>query len=119
MALGADIGDPLEIDLIGFAGVVVSPGVPLNRHPIAAHARTAHVPVIGDIELFAEAAAELPAHRVAGITGTNGKSTVHALVTPMLESAGIPALIGGNLGLPLPARDPRTEGEVSVPYERE
>ncbi|ALC13168.1 UDP-N-acetylmuramoyl-L-alanine--D-glutamate ligase [Sphingopyxis sp. 113P3] len=114
MALGADIGDPLEIDLVGFAGVVVSPGVPLNRHPIAAHARAARVPVIGDIELFAEARADLPAHRVVGITGTNGKSTVTALVTHMLESAGVPALMGGNIGLPILARDPLPEGGVYV-----
>jgi UDP-N-acetylmuramoylalanine--D-glutamate ligase len=114
MALGADIGDPMAIDLIGFAGVVVSPGVPLNRHPIAAHARAAHVPVIGDIELFAEARAELPPHRVVGITGTNGKSTVTALVTHMLESAGVPALMGGNIGLPILARDPLPEGGVYV-----
>ncbi|KQZ72878.1 UDP-N-acetylmuramoylalanine--D-glutamate ligase [Sphingopyxis sp. Root214] len=114
MALGADIGNPLEIDLIGFAGVVVSPGVPLNRHPIAAHAREAHVPVIGDIELFAEARDELPAHKVVGITGTNGKSTVTALITHMLESAGIPALMGGNIGLPILSRDPLPEGGVYV-----
>ena len=114
MAFGADIGNPLDIDLVGFAGVVVSPGVPLNRHPIAAHARAAHVPVIGDIELFAEARAELPPHRVVGITGTNGKSTVTALVTHMLESAGVPALMGGNIGLPILARDPLPEGGVYV-----
>ncbi|KTE05179.1 UDP-N-acetylmuramoyl-L-alanine--D-glutamate ligase [Sphingopyxis sp. H115] len=114
MALGADIGDPTQIDLIGFAGVVVSPGVPLNRHPIAAHAREAHVPVIGDIELFAEARGELPAHKVVGITGTNGKSTVTALVTHMLESAGIPALMGGNIGLPILSRDPLPEHGVYV-----
>ncbi|MBA3941268.1 MAG: UDP-N-acetylmuramoyl-L-alanine--D-glutamate ligase [Sphingopyxis sp.] len=114
MALGADIGNPLEIDLVGFAGVVVSPGVPLNRHPIAAHAREAHVPVIGDIELFAEARDELPPHKVVGITGTNGKSTVTALVTHMLESAGIPALMGGNIGLPILSRDPLAEGGVYV-----
>jgi UDP-N-acetylmuramoylalanine--D-glutamate ligase len=114
MALGADIGDPLEIDLVGFAGVIVSPGVPLNRHPIADHARAARVPVIGDIELFAEARADLPAHRVVGITGTNGKSTVTALVTHMLESAGVPALMGGNIGLPILARDPLPEGGVYV-----
>ncbi|QNO26483.1 UDP-N-acetylmuramoyl-L-alanine--D-glutamate ligase [Sphingopyxis sp. OPL5] len=114
MALGADIGNPLDIDLIGFAGVVVSPGVPLNRHPIAAHAREAHVPVIGDVELFAEARAELPPHKVVGITGTNGKSTVTALVTHMLESAGIPTLMGGNIGLPILSRDPLPEGGVYV-----
>ena len=114
MALGADIGNPLEIDLIGFAGVVVSPGVPLNRHPIAAHAREAHVPVIGDIELFAEARDELPPHKVVGITGTNGKSTVTALIAHMLESAGLPTLMGGNIGLPILTREPLAEGGVYV-----
>ncbi|SEH11873.1 UDP-N-acetylmuramoylalanine--D-glutamate ligase [Sphingopyxis sp. YR583] len=114
MALGADIGNPIEIDLIGFAGVVVSPGVPLNRHPIAAHAREAHVPVIGDVELFAEARGNLPAHKVVGITGTNGKSTVTALVAHMLESADIPTLMGGNIGLPILSRDPLPEGGVYV-----
>ncbi|HMN54414.1 MAG TPA: UDP-N-acetylmuramoyl-L-alanine--D-glutamate ligase [Sphingopyxis sp.] len=112
--LNADIGDPLAIDLVGFAGVVVSPGVPLNRHPIAAHAREAQVPVIGDVELFAEARADLPPHKVVGITGTNGKSTVTALVTHMLESAGVPALMGGNIGLPILSRDPLPEGGVYV-----
>ncbi len=114
MALGADIGNPLEIDLIGFAGVVVSPGVPLNRHPIAAHAREAHVPVIGDVELFAEAQGDLPPHKVVGITGTNGKSTVTALVAHMLESAGVPVLMGGNIGLPILSREPLAEGGVYV-----
>ncbi|MCW0199642.1 UDP-N-acetylmuramoyl-L-alanine--D-glutamate ligase [Sphingopyxis sp.] len=114
MALNADIGDPLEIDLVGFAGVVVSPGVPLNRHPIAAHARETQVPVIGDVELFAEARPDLPPHKVVGITGTNGKSTVTALVTHMLESAGVPTLMGGNIGLPILSRDPLPEGGVYV-----
>nr|WP_245198439.1 UDP-N-acetylmuramoyl-L-alanine--D-glutamate ligase [Sphingopyxis italica] len=114
MALGADIGNPLEIDLVGFAGVVVSPGVPLNRHPIAAHAREAHVPVIGDIELFAEAEGDLPPHKTVGITGTNGKSTVTALVAHMLESAGVPTLMGGNIGLPILTREPLPEGGVYV-----
>src|SRR3546814_1420121 len=47
----AEIADPLAIDLSGFDGVVVSPGVPLNRHPIADKAREAGVPIIGDIAL--------------------------------------------------------------------
>ena len=114
MALGADIGNLLEIDLIGFAGVVVSPGVPLNRHPIAAHAREAHVPVIGDVELFAEAQGDLPPHKVVGITGTNGKSTVTALIAHMLESAGASVLMGGNIGLPILSREPLPEGGVYV-----
>src|SRR3546814_2452138 len=32
----------------------------------------------------------------------------------MLESAGIPALMGGNIGLPILARDPLPEGGVYV-----
>ncbi|HEY0326662.1 MAG TPA: UDP-N-acetylmuramoyl-L-alanine--D-glutamate ligase [Allosphingosinicella sp.] len=102
------------MDLTGFAGVVVSPGVPLNRHPIAGHARAAGVPVIGDIELFAQARPELPPHKVVGITGTNGKSTTTALVHHILETAGVPTTMGGNIGLPILAQDPLPEGGVYV-----
>ena len=65
-ALGdrCELADPVGIDLTGFDGVVVSPGVPLNQHPIAGHAQSFGVPVIGDIELFALARPHLPAHRV-------------------------------------------------------
>ncbi len=104
-ALGADIGDPLAANLAGYAGVIVSPGVPLNRHPIAPHAASAGVPVIGDIELFAQARADLPPHRVVGITGTNGKSTTTALIHHILNTAGVPAAMGGNIGLPILAQD--------------
>lgn len=110
----AEIADPLRIDLTGFDGVVVSPGVPLNTHPIADAARRAGVPVIGDIELFALARPSLPAHRVVGITGTNGKSTVTALVHHMLKSAALPVRIGGNIGLPILSQDPLPPGGVYV-----
>ena len=106
--------DPLEIDLAGFDGVVVSPGVPLNKHPIAAHAASFGVPVIGDIELFAQARADLPTHKVVGITGTNGKSTTTALIKHIIETAGIPTLMGGNIGLPIMGRDPLETGGVYV-----
>ena len=110
----ADIGDPLAIDLSGFDGVVVSPGVPLNRHPIADHARAAGVPVIGDIELFAQARTDLPPHRVVGITGTNGKSTTTMLVHHICEAAGLPVRLGGNIGLPVLGQEPLPEGGVYV-----
>jgi len=110
----AELADPLDIDLSGFDGVVVSPGVPLNKHPIAMHAKLAGVPVIGDIELFALARPTLPAHRVVGITGTNGKSTTTALVHHIVEAAGIPTRMGGNIGLPILGQDPLPEGGVYV-----
>jgi UDP-N-acetylmuramoylalanine--D-glutamate ligase len=108
------IADPLSLDLTGFAAVVTSPGVPINRHPIAAHAAAFGVPLIGDIELFAEARADLPPHRVVGITGTNGKSTTTALVHHIVTTAGVPTRMGGNIGLPILAQDPLPEGGVYV-----
>jgi UDP-N-acetylmuramoylalanine--D-glutamate ligase len=110
----ARIADLMEIDLAGYDGIVVSPGVPLNTHPIAAKAREAGVPLIGDIELFARARMSLPPHKVVGITGTNGKSTTTALVHHILKSAGVPAAMGGNIGLPILAQDPLAQGGVYV-----
>ncbi|MEC3910502.1 UDP-N-acetylmuramoyl-L-alanine--D-glutamate ligase [Sphingobium sp. CR2-8] len=102
----AEIGDPMEIDLTGFDGIVVSPGVPLNRHPIAMRAKIAGVPIIGDIELFALARPTLPPHKVVGITGTNGKSTTTALIHHIIEQAGYPTVMGGNIGLPILSQPP-------------
>jgi UDP-N-acetylmuramoylalanine--D-glutamate ligase len=83
------LADPLAIDLTGFAGVVVSPGVPLNRHPIAARARRRGA---GDRRhrtvSQSRASAVAP---VVAITGTNGKSTTTALTKHLLQQAGIPA----------------------------
>ena len=114
--LGEDltIADLDALDLSTFDALVVSPGVPLNTHPLAARAREAGVSIVGDIELFAQARAELPAHKVVGITGTNGKSTTTALVHHLLDTAGIPARMGGNIGLPILAQEPLPEGGVYV-----
>src|SRR4051812_24434069 len=103
-----------EIDLAQFDSLVVTPGLPLNRHPIASRAREAGVEIIGDIELFARARPELPPHKVVGITGTNGKSTTTALVHHILKTAGVPTTMGGNIGLPILAQDPLPEGGVYV-----
>ena len=76
--------------------LVVSPGVPVQQ-PVIARAIAAGVEVVGDMELFARAA-EAP---IVAITGTNGKSTVTALVGAMLQYSGLQALLGGNIGLPV------------------
>ncbi|HET9810390.1 MAG TPA: UDP-N-acetylmuramoyl-L-alanine--D-glutamate ligase [Sphingomicrobium sp.] len=101
-------------DLSEFDSLVVTPGLPLNRHPIASRAREAGVEIIGDIELFARARPELPRHKVVGITGTNGKSTTTALIHHILETAGVPSTMGGNIGLPILAQDPLPDGGVYV-----
>ncbi|MFM2021695.1 MAG: hypothetical protein RJB02_1403, partial [Pseudomonadota bacterium] len=37
-----ELADPMQIDLSGFDGLVLSPGVPLNSHPITNRARDAN-----------------------------------------------------------------------------
>ena len=111
---GVEIRDFVDGDLSAFDSIVVTPGLPLNRHPIAAAAKAAGVEIIGDIELFARARSELPAHKVIGITGTNGKSTTTALVYHILKTAGVPTTMGGNIGLPILTQDPLPEGGVYV-----
>ncbi len=75
--------------------VVASPGVPLNA-PFFVEARRRGLEIVGDIGRFARAV-DAP---VAGITGTNGKSTVTTLVGRMAERAGLRVRVGGNLGEP-------------------
>jgi UDP-N-acetylmuramoylalanine--D-glutamate ligase len=91
MALGA-LDEALLADV---DYVVASPGLSL-QDPFFVTARGLGLPVIGDIELFARSGAR----PVAGITGTNGKSTVTTLVAEMARAGGIDARAGGNLGPP-------------------
>jgi len=97
---GIPIGDLAAEDPHGWAALVLSPGIPLthNPHPVAAAARAANVPVIGDIELLWRAGTGA---RFVGITGTNGKSTTTALTAHILDQAGVPSAVGGNLGIPV------------------
>ena len=75
--------------------LLLSPGAPL-RHPLVAQARRRRLPVVSDLDLFA---GENRA-RLAGVTGTNGKSTVATLLLGMLREAGLRASGGANLGTP-------------------
>ena len=76
--------------------IVVSPGVPLNT-PELAQVRSFGLPVIGELEL----AARFLKGRILAITGSIGKTTTTALVGEILEKAGIPTLVGGNIGVPV------------------
>jgi len=84
--------------LNGAEALVLAPGIPHTfptPHPIAVLARDAGIPIICDIELLARTKS---AARFVGITGTNGKSTVTALIGHIFQIAGRAAAIGGNLG---------------------
>ena len=75
--------------------VVLSPGVP-RALPVLVQAVERGV-VVGEIEL-ASWFVHVP---MAGITGTNGKSTTTALLAHIIETSGKKAFVGGNLGRPL------------------
>ena len=98
-ALGQDIKLRLgrfDVALLEGADLlVVSPGVAVQGEFFAS-ARARRIPIVGDIELFARAA-QAP---VAGITGTNGKSTVTTLLGRIAARAGKNVRVGGNLGEP-------------------
>jgi UDP-N-acetylmuramoylalanine--D-glutamate ligase len=87
--------------------LVVSPGVPLGE-PAVARAAASGVEVLGDIELFAREVAA----PVAAITGSNGKSTVTALLGDMAAAAGRRVRVGGNLGTP--ALDLLRDGDAEL-----
>ena len=77
------------------AELIVSPGIPLDM-PLIVAAQAKGIAVRGDIDLALHATG-LP---VVLITGSNGKSTVTALVGELLNAVGVSAGVGGNFGTP-------------------
>ena len=76
--------------------VVPSPGVPLDIPPLL-RARASGAKIVSEIEV----AYWLAPCPIIAITGTKGKTTTTALLGAMLRDAGVPALVGGNIGKPL------------------
>lgn len=81
----------LEQDLI-----VVSPGVPTKIPPLEL-ARARGIPIWSEVEL----AWRFLRGKLVAITGSNGKTTTTSLIAHILKTAGIPTLVGGNIGTPL------------------
>lgn len=79
--------------------IVPSPGVPPITPPLAA-ARAIGIPVWSEIEL----AWRFLRGRLICITGSNGKTTTTALTGHILETAGFPVQVAGNIGTPLISR---------------
>lgn len=92
---GVQVTQLLESELCTAEEIVISPGVPISTPEIQAAIR-AGVHVTGDIAMFGD----LATAPIVGITGSNGKSTVTALVGEMAQSAGRDAAVGGNIGTP-------------------
>jgi UDP-N-acetylmuramoylalanine--D-glutamate ligase len=84
--------------------VLRSPGLsPLQLEAVTGPARERAVRVGGELSLFADALAELGTQRgyapqVLAVTGTNGKTTVTSLTGQLVERAGKPVGVAGNIG---------------------
>ena len=76
--------------------IVVSPGVPMDT-PEVKQVIGFGLPVIGELEL----ASRYLQGQIVAITGSNGKTTTTTLVGKILSDAGLPTLVGGNIGLPV------------------
>jgi UDP-N-acetylmuramoylalanine--D-glutamate ligase len=86
--------DPLLLD--GVDLVVASPGFG-ERSPAITDALEAGIEVIGEVE-FAWREIDVP---TVAVTGTNGKTTVTALIADMLNASGMRAPALGNIGDPV------------------
>jgi UDP-N-acetylmuramoylalanine--D-glutamate ligase len=88
-------GHPPSI-LEGADAVFVSPGVPIDA-PVVIEAQRRGLLLSAESRLFAQ----LCPAKLAGITGSSGKTTTTTLLGLMLEAAGRKAWVGGNIGRPL------------------
>jgi UDP-N-acetylmuramoylalanine--D-glutamate ligase len=109
------IGTGVELELGGHTArtfdraelIVMSPGVPPELEAVS-HARSAGIPVIGEVEL----AFRWLKGRVIAITGTKGKSTTTSLTGRMLQQAGFNVAVGGNIGAPVSAQVDRSTADT-------
>ncbi len=89
-------GDRWEGILEEVDAVVLSPGIP-PKHPLWKRALELDKEILGELEV----AWRFFKGKTVAITGTDGKSTTVRLTRLLLESAGIEAKEGGNIGKPL------------------
>ena len=76
--------------------VFVSPGINPDI-PLLQDLRAKDISVVGELAIAAPYLTET----VIAVTGTNGKTTVTALIGTLLENAGRDVFVGGNIGTPL------------------
>ena len=107
----------------GVSALITSPGIPHlypAPHRVIARALELGVPVDNDIGLFFRSFATEDwdgfdtTPRVICVTGSNGKSTTTALIHHILQRAGRPAQMAGNIGRGVLDIEPATDGAVVV-----
>lgn len=109
--VGATVKDLTGEKLGKYACLVLAPGVPytVNPHPVVVAAQEAGIEILCDIEILSRIGHGI---KTIGITGTNGKSTTTALIGHILNTCGVHAAVGGNIGTPALALDlPEADAE--------
>ncbi|MDD5383301.1 MAG: UDP-N-acetylmuramoyl-L-alanine--D-glutamate ligase [Gallionella sp.] len=79
--------------------IAISPGIPLVD-PFVQRAAARGIPVVGDIELFAQQLTTSDLRlkaKVLAITGANGKTTVTSMVEHLCKAAGKDSVAAGNI----------------------
>jgi len=83
---------------------IISPGIKNNAYPVV-WAKKNEVPIFSEIE-FASWFCRAP---IVAITGSNGKTTVTALIGKILKKSGRKVVICGNIGNPFSGEYPQAE----------
>jgi len=76
--------------------IFISPGIPTNL-PLLQEMREKDITIFGELALAAPYLHEC----VVAVTGTNGKTTVTALIGDLIASSGKKVFVGGNIGTPI------------------
>src|SRR5215831_904843 len=76
--------------------IIKTPGIPASLDAIVRARKTGCV-LTSHSQIFLSS---YPREKVIGVTGTKGKSTTTSLIHHILQTAGLPALLVGNIGQP-------------------
>ncbi|MEM7263959.1 MAG: Mur ligase family protein, partial [Planctomycetota bacterium] len=107
------LGRHREADFTGADWIVVNPAIP-PKNPYLETGRSSGATVVTEMDLFLR---WCPSAHVAGITGTNGKSTTTDLTYRMLQASGFRVHVGGNIGRSLLSEISSIEAEDRVVVE--
>jgi UDP-N-acetylmuramoylalanine--D-glutamate ligase len=90
------VGNQTEDDLLDCDEIFASPGVARDA-PVVAVPAEAGIRISSATQLLLE----LYPGPTAGITGSSGKTTTTSIVASVLATAGVRAIVGGNMGIPV------------------